>query len=217
MSIYYTDDLVTLHHGDALEVTDWLSADVLITDPPYGMAFQSSRTTEKRPIAGDRTTSARDAVLAAWGADRPWLMFGTWRVERPVSTRSVLIWNKQGAGPGMGDLSQQFGTSHEEIYLSGGWKKKSSRRGSVITTTESPSGLTAEIGHPTPKPIQLMELLVSVAPDGVIADPFAGSGSTLVAAARLGRRAIGVELEEKYCEVIAKRLSQGVLDFGEQA
>lgn len=214
MSIYYyQDEFVTLYHGDCLQITEWLAADVLITDPPYGMAFQSSRTTEKRPIENDRDTIARDQVLAAWGSDRPWLMFGTWRVDRPTNTRQVLIWHKQGAGPGMGDLASQFGTSHEEIYLGGAWPKRTARRGSVITTPESPSALTSLIGHPTPKPESLMSVLVS-ASTGTIADPFAGSGSTLVAAKALGRKAIGVEIEERYCEITAARLAQDVLDFG---
>ena len=141
-------------------------------------------------------------------------MFGTWRVPRPPNVSAVLIWHKRGAGPGMGDLTTAFGTSHEEIYLMGRWEKRTTRRGSVITTESSPSELTTRIGHPTPKPVGLMETLIEAAPPGVIADPFAGSGSTLIAARNLGRRAIGVELEEKYCEIIAKRLDQQCLDFG---
>lgn len=211
---YYADDLVTLYHGDCLEVDEWLTADVLITDPPYGMAFVSSWTTQKRPVANDADASVRDAALDAWGT-KPGAVFGTWRVAKPFDVRQVLIWDKRGAGPGMGDLTTAFGTSHEEIYLLSKWEKRAARRGSVITTESSPSELTTRIGHPTPKPVGLMEILVSSAPDGVVADPFAGSGSTLIAARNLGRKAIGVELEEKYCEIIAKRLDQMCLDFGD--
>ena len=206
MSIYYTDDKVVLHHGDCLEVTDWLNADVLVTDPPYGMAHRSGWL--DRPIAGDDTTEARDNVLAAWG-DRPALVFGRWSEPRPASVRARLVWDK-GEWPGMGDLKLPWGPSDEEIYVIGdGWTGK--REGTIIRANRL-SG-DKSIDHPTPKPVGLMERLI-IKTVGVIADPFAGSGSTLVAARQLGRKAIGVELEERYCEVIAKRLSQGVLDFG---
>lgn len=214
MSIYYQDDQVTLYHGDCLELTAWQEADVLVTDAPYGMGFVSARTDTERPIAGDADATVRDAMLAAWGM-KPAALFGTWRVPRPPLTKQVLIWNKHGSGPGLGDLTTAFGTSHEEIYLIGKWeKKRTPRRGSVITTESSPSALTVRTGHPTPKPVGLMEVLIEAAPSGIVADPFAGSGSTLIAARNLGRKVIGVELVERYCEIIAERLAQGALDFG---
>jgi hypothetical protein len=210
---YYDADGVTIYHGDAREVAAWLAADVLVVDPPYGMEFVSAWT-EARPIAGDADTATRDAILAAWG-DRPAAVFGTWKVPRPPETRAVIVWDKtDGVGPGMGDLGSAFGTSHEEVYLLGEWPKQAKRRGSVIRTACGMGSLTTAIGHPTPKPIGPMEQIIAAAPPGVIADPCCGSGSTLVAAKNLGRRAIGVELHERYCEVAATRLSQGVLDLG---
>ncbi|WP_341768268.1 DNA-methyltransferase [Escherichia coli] len=224
MSIYYTDDKVTLHHGDCLEITDWLDADVLVTDPPYGMAFQSNQRRGGRleRIAGDQDTAVRDAAVDLWrrGGDRPSLVFGRWSIAAPAGERQRLIWWKEG-NPGMGDLKLPWGPAHEEIHLSGtGWDVTQTgmlRAGSVIATRGVRGGSSGEEnrwGHPTPKPVGLLERLIEKCPPGVIADPFAGSGATLVAASNLGRRAIGVELEERYCEVIAKRLSQGVLDFG---
>ena len=211
---YYEDDAVTLYHGDCLERPEWWTgADVLVTDPPYGMAYQSGwvRDRTDRAIAGDDTTGVRDAALHAWG-NRPALIFGTWRAERPRDARTLLIWDKGLVG--MGALDLPWGPSHEEIYVLGtgfvGKRGKSVLHIQGLTSTDP-----ERFGHPTPKPVPLMETLIAHCPPGCIADPFAGSGSTLVAAKLLGRKAVGVELEEKYCEIAARRLSQGVLDFGE--
>ena len=227
MKPYYSDDRVTLYHGDCLTVTEWLTADVLVTDPPYGMAFVSGhrRRGPSRPIVGDESTAARDAILSMWD-DRPALVFGTWRMPRPDSTRTVIVWDK-GDSPGMGALDLPWGLSHEEVYVMGrGWpvlpnggRRREGgvprRDPSIIRATLVNSQAADRPDHPTPKPVPLMAQLIAKT-SGTIADPFAGSGSTLVAAKQLGRHAIGVELEERYAEIAARRLSQDVLDFEER-
>ena len=209
---YYQDDHVTLYHGDCLELAHlWTVADVLVTDPPYGMAYDSGRVKGRSTkIIGDTTLDARDEMMQAWG-DGPALIFGTWRQSRPTAARHVLIWDK-GDDPGTGDLSMPWGNSHEEIYVLG--RGFHGKRGPAVLRCAKPP-VNNRDGHPTPKPVALMQTLIAKCPPGTIADPFAGSGSTLVAAKALGRRAIGVELEERYCEIAARRLAQDVLDFGE--
>jgi site-specific DNA-methyltransferase (adenine-specific) len=211
---YYADDAVTLYHGDCREVTEWLAADVLVTDPPYGIAYESNKNRDRRnakkgkPVAGDGGTAVRDATLELWG-NRPAVVFGRWDAPRPSGVRARLLWDK-GNSTGMGDLTLPWGRSDEEIYILGhGFVGK--RSGSVLRFQMLMSGDHRRPDHPTPKPIPLLEELVGKCPPGVIADPFAGSGSTLVAARNLGRRAIGVEVEERYCEIIARRLAQDVL------
>ena len=87
---YYQDELVTLYHGDCLEIDAWLTADVLVTDPPYGIRYNSRarRETLASSIIGDDDTTTRDAVLAAWGS-APALVFGAWRASRRVKTRAA--------------------------------------------------------------------------------------------------------------------------------
>lgn len=210
MQPYYQDDFITLYHGDCLQHLDMLDqADVMVTDPPYGVAYQSGwvRDRADRPIKNDHDVKARDEVINAWG-DKPAIVFGTWRRERPVNTRHRLIWSK-GTDPGMGDLKMPWGNSDEEIYILGsGWLGK--RTSNVLTFPKPP--VSNRPDHPTPKPVPLMESLITSCPDNwVIVDPFAGSGSTLRAAKNLGRKCIGFEIEEKYCEITAKRLAQEVL------
>ena len=217
MTPYYEDDAVTIYHGDCREVTAWLAADVLVTDPPYGMGLRSGRggAFGESEIEHDTDTTVRDAALALWG-DRPALVCGRWSVERPTGTRMVLTWEK-GEHVGMGDLSLPWKPNTEEVYVLG--DGFTGHRGSSVLRHLAIAGTVGQAGngtrfHPTEKPTGLMRDLIQKCPPGVIADPFMGSGTTLRAAKDLGRKAIGVELLERYCEVAARRMGQEVLDLG---
>lgn len=208
MTPYYQADGITIYHGDCREILRHVTGDVMVSDPPYGMAYQSGWNASSN-VANDETPAARDWALELWGG-KPALIFGRWSVPRPASSRELLIWDK-GDWPGMGDLSLPWGPSTEEIYVLGsGFVGK--RRGQIVRDPKRPK---AGGHHPTEKPIGLMEILIAACPPGVIVDPFMGSGTTLVAAKNLGRRALGIELEEKYCEIAVKRLAQQTL-FGAQ-
>jgi site-specific DNA-methyltransferase (adenine-specific) len=218
MSLYYQDESVTLYHGNSLtDHREWLDADVLLTDPPYGSQLLSpgngnaggygrryvhSRGRVGAVIAGDESTESRDLALELWG-DKPLAFFASARMpEPPGDWEDRIVWDKRRPGMNAGP----FRYIHEMIYARGMVRADNSTF-SII------SMLPNQKDHIHAKPIELMSVLVKVCPPGVIADPFSGSGSTLVAAKALGRNAVGVELEEKHCETIAKRLSQGVLDI----
>ena len=222
MSIYYEDDHVTLYHGDCLELADlWTCADVLVTDPPYGRAWKQGDTGSARGwksdrhagIANDATTAVRDAALSAWG-DGPAIVFGDLLSPAPERAKHVLIYDK-GDAAGFTGAVGGYRRNVEGIYLLGNHGSGLGGRSAVVRTATSAGGnLARKTGHPHTKPGDVMQALIHAAPPGTIADPFAGSGSTLVAAKALGRKAIGVELEERYCEIAVRRLTQDMLDFG---
>ncbi len=231
MKPYYQDPWVTLYLGDCLEIDAWLAADVLVTDPPYGIGWISGKFAASRDvraaaeaarrngdisITGDASTEARDAVLALWGG-RPAMVFGTWRSDRPTGTQHRLIWYKAKTYQGARASTAPWFPADEEIYVLGAGFVGTPEQNVYVSQRmmAASHGLVAEVGHPTPKPVGLMSSLITKCPPGIIADPFAGSGSTLVAAKALGRKSIGVELDERYAEIAARRLSQDVLDFEE--
>jgi site-specific DNA-methyltransferase (adenine-specific) len=164
-------------------------------------------------IAGDRDTGLRDEVLALWG-DRPAMVFGVFGVAEPAGTVQRLIYRKP---PDAGTHGTHAGFRHdvELVYLVGKWPAALGGRSSVLETRARMAGgalgMAGRYGHPHAKPADVMEQLIAACPAGVIVDPFAGSGSTLIAARHLGREAIGVEVEPLYAEAAARRLAQGVL------
>jgi DNA modification methylase len=204
---------VRLIHGDCLAVLPELDPTLIgavVTDPPYGISHSSNygASWQGTEIANDESLFHRDMIVR-WAEEhgKPWAVFGTWKRPRPPETRAVLVWDK-GPAFGMGDLSFPWKGSWEEIYIGGpGWHGRRDEgvlRGYLLVSWETKGRV-----HPHQKPVSLLTHILSKLPrDLVILDPFAGSGSTLVACRKSGRAGIGIEINEGYCEVIRKRLKE---------
>lgn len=218
MTPYYSDDYVTLYHGDCREITEWLAGDVMVTDPPYGIGWKQSAGTwrgcgvRKDGIANDEDTAARDEALQLWG-QRPALVFGSFKAPPPIGWVELLVWHKADNAGVIGS-ARGWRRDVEPIYVLGDWPPRNACWSSVERSNESGMAPQKATGHSHAKPLDLMRSLIGKCPSGVIVDPFTGSGTTLRAAKDLGRKAIGVELDERYCEIAANRLGQEVLDFG---
>jgi len=189
-----------LYEGDCLEVMKCLEpVDAVVTDPPYGVNFSCGWENKFRAVKinNDNDTLVRDLVIE-WLGDRPSLMFGSWKTEKPKSTKMVLIWDKGTVG--MGDLSLPWFPGTEEIYVIGnGWNGTRTR--SVL------SHYVRNEFHPTEKPVSLIcELLTKCQKSWTILDPFMGSGTTGVACVKLGRRFIGIELDPDYFDIACERI-----------
>lgn len=204
MTPYYENESVVIYHADAREVMPLVDADVMVTDPPFGIGYRSGQKgVLPRSIKGDQDVSLRDEILGAW-APRPAIAFGSWKRPHPAGTRAQLVWDTGGA-LGMGDLRIPWKPSHQEIYILGhGFTGR--RTTDVLRFPPVQSMAKNGRRHPHEKPVELMEDLIKKCPPGVVVDPFMGVGPTLVAASNLGRRAIGIEIDEVFCEEAARRL-----------
>jgi len=206
---YYKDDLVTLYHGDCLEVDAWLTADVLVTDPPYGINYQTGTKhvadVEHRLIEGDAEAFDPSHLLHF---QRAVIFGGNNFASRLPDSGAWIVWDKT--------IKNDLKVRIAECELA--WTRGVLRRTRAYRHLWSGAFRDSERGtkyHPSQKPERLMRWIVDLVtePADVVADPYAGSGSTLVAAKYEGRRAIGVEIDERYCEFAAGRLAQDTL-FG---
>lgn len=223
-SPYFSDGLVTLYHGDARKILPKLGGvvDCVVTDPPYGINYRSNHGKRFEEIAGD------DSPCLWWIAAAKRIMKPAGRaycfasekqigaiqeefVKQGMTLSRMLVWDKQAMTSG--DLAD-YGCRTEYIIpaLKRGDsdKLRGSRDSNLISV---PRVDTRLLSHPCEKPKALLSYLIVRATDAgmTVLDPFAGSGATLDAARELGRKVIGIELEEKWCEQIANRLSQGLL------
>lgn len=235
MKPYFQDEWATIYHGDALIVCDALdegAADCVVTDPPY------SSGTRREGAKGVRKSMTREGDAEKWFKNDSmttngflWLMrscalewnrilpdgahilsFIDWRMmpalggsleSADLRHASMLVWDKVNFGMG-----SCFRNQHELIlHFTKGVGREPQRRDmpNVLRFPMIRDGV-----HETEKPIGLLEALVTTvaARGAVVLDPFAGSGTTLVAAKMNGRRAIGVDAEERYCEIAAERVAR---------
>ena len=210
MKPYYQDDFVTIYHADCREVLPSIEGDVVLTDPPFNVGKDYGATDD---ALSDEVYAELMGTVAS-GADRQaWVtptnrlnLFSTLLgdVARPVVIR------RGAKGPKRWGWFDQF-----DMLLVRGYplRYETNLWDGIRLKGEGYFFREESYGHPGYTPYALMSKLVGLmaSPTDLVVEPFAGTGTTLVAAKALRARAIGIEIEERYCEIAAKRLAQGVL------
>ena len=215
---YYEDGSVTIYHGDCRELLPHIEADAVVTDPPYGINADRGQASRAGLRHGRALAPSRDyGHLSEWDSEPPsadeiaallrigryHIFFGGNYFNLPPS-RGWLVWDKETGTNGYADAELAWTDLDMAVRLTRfQWKGMLQK-------------IKEQRHHPTQKPVPVMTWALGFLPDDaqVILDPFMGSGTTLRAAKDLGRKAIGIELEEKYCTIAAERCSQEVLDLG---
>lgn len=229
MKPYYQDELTTLYHGDCLEVMPALSTrcGALITDPPF--AFTGGISNGRSSEISDQFfvhwwRSVCECVTALCGEDGCGFIWCDWKTAHAIAAgftprkqtydywRLAQMLFHYREMPGQG---QPFRSSVDMIGYVRGPKHKDPP---IANTTHNFISEYWYYGkhdyHPAEKSPSIAEKLVAWSGgDGVVLDPFAGSGTSLVAAKRSGRKSVGIEIEERFCEAAAERLRQEVLAF----
>jgi site-specific DNA-methyltransferase (adenine-specific) len=220
--LFHEEPGITLYCGDCREILPYVRADLLVTDPPYGIGADRNLRANKRH--GLALVPSRDYGRGAWDAAPPpaWLI--SWCIQ---SARHAIVWGGNylslGASPCWLVWDKDNGLNgYADCELA--W---TNLPGAVRRLRYRWMGMLQEHGgdgkeerwHPTQKPLSVMRWAIQQAPPDLatILDPFMGSGTAVVAAKDLGRRAIGIERDPRYCEIAVKRLRQGVLGLNGHA
>ncbi len=211
---YHDDDAgITIYHADCRDILPLLpKVDLVLTDPPYGINYDEiqnknhesgrisngGRWKKYEYYAWDKIIPTPEHFKLVLNAGKIIIIWGGNYFFLPSKCR-WLVWNKiQRNFMSDGEMAWTNLQGQVEIF-------DMSRTDAYINNHDGKF-------HPTQKPVQLMKWCVEQAGEvQTILDPFMGSGTTLVAAKQLHRKAIGIEIEEKYCEIAVKRLGQGVL------
>jgi site-specific DNA-methyltransferase (adenine-specific) len=204
---YYEDSHCTIYHGDCREILPGIEVGALVTDPPYGKrptrsggtgrGFKSRRSFGPRDDQWD-TRPAHDWLLTLSSIAPEVVIWGGQHFGLPP-TNCLLVWDKMNGKNPFADCEVAWTSlTNNNKLLRYQWL-------GALARAKEPAF------HPTQKPVEVMQWSLRFTAAACVVDPYAGSGSTLVAAKNLGRQAIGIEIDESYCEIAAKRLSQEVL------
>lgn len=213
MKPYYEEGGITIYHGDCREVLPTLEVDAIVSDPPYGMSYTPLRGSDgskkwggatTRRIRGDSkpfdpTHLLGYRAVVLWGSQ--------WYAGALPSSGGWIVWDKTPNGRKEGFYASDCDLAWTNVMSS-------------IRKFEMQWGGEARGGepfyHPTQKPVALMSFCIGLLGEvKAVVDPYCGCGPTLEAAKLRGLPAIGIEIEERYCEIAANRLRQGVLDLDE--
>lgn len=212
---YYEHAGITIYNGDCRDVIPGLSFDGIVTDPPYGFNRFNGDGKDYLEVVGPAMQIAFHGLPDHASA---FVFSGTGQTVQLARAVGLdpyrMLWLYK---------------PNDCTFPLNGWLLKSEAilwfkfgNGGLVTRkpyrhdcyVHSGVGNEGVEGHPTVKPLKVvMDLVSRIEPAGIILDPFLGSGTTLRAAKDLGRKAIGIEIEERYCEIAAKRMSQEVLAF----
>lgn len=233
---YYDRDGITIYCADCRDVLPLLPpVDLVLTDPPYQSldvevsVGSTTRLARLDELGGKRLASIEgrqwfdtlapevvvsiielaNSLLTENGASYVFADVKSGLILfPPLRPANVIVWDKQKLGMGY-----NWRRMHEWIAFMPNAKHKlrDQSRGDIIRCNG-----VAEKSHPTEKPVGVLQSIIlnSTDPDALILDPFMGTGSSMAAASMTGRKAIGIEIEERYCEIAVKRLQQSVMKLG---